>query len=124
MDIPPMRFLAAPRVLALVLMAPLLMFYCCIVGAVGGGLVGSTQLNVDFQQFAASAMSVVKTRDLVVGLVKSAVFGLLIGSISVSEGFGTELGATGVGKATQRAVIASFLAILIFGYMITRVCYQ
>ena len=124
MDIPPMRFLAAPRVMALVMMAPLLMFYCCIVGAVGGGLVGATQLNVNFQQFAASAMSVVKTRDLAVGLLKSAVFGLLIGSISVSEGFGTELGATGVGKATQRAVIASFLAILIFGYMITRVCYQ
>ena len=52
------------------------------------------------------------------------VFGLLIGSISVSEGFGTEIGATGVGKATQRAVIASFLAILIFGYMITRICYR
>ena len=93
-------------------------------GAVGGGLVGATQLNVDFRQFASSAMSVVKTKDLMVGLVKAGVFGLLIGSISVSEGFGTEMGATGVGKATQRAVIASFLAILVSGYMITRICYS
>ena len=82
------------------------------------------QLNVDFGQFSVSAMSVVATKDLVVGLAKAGVFGLLIGSISVSEGLGAELGATGVGKATQRAVIASFLAILVFGYMITRVCYR
>ena len=40
MDIPPLRFLAAPRILALALMAPLIAFYCCIVGTVGGGLVG------------------------------------------------------------------------------------
>ena len=69
-------------------------------------------------------MSVAKTRDIFVGLVKAGTFGLLIGSISVSEGLGAELGATGVGKATQRAVIASFLSILVFGYMITRVCYR
>lgn len=124
MGISPMRFLAAPRVLALVLMAPLLSFFCCIVGTVGGGLVGSTQLDVDFRQFASSAMSVVTARDIFVGLFKAGVFGLLIGSISVSEGLGTSLGAMGVGKSTQRSVIASFLAILVSGYMITRVCYR
>ena len=124
MGIPPMRFLAAPRVLALVLMAPLLAFYCCIVGTVGGGLVGVTQLNVDFGQFVSSAMAVVVTKDLLVGLFKAGVFGLLIGAISVSEGFGTTLGATGVGKSTQKAVIASFLSLLIVGYMITRICYR
>ncbi len=124
MDIPPMRFLAAPRVMALVLMAPLLAFYCCIVGTVGGGMVGATQLNVDFGQYMSSAMSIVKVKDLYVGLVKATVFGLAIGSVSVTEGLGSSLGATGVGKSTQRAVIESFLAILVFGYMITRVCYQ
>ena len=124
MGISPMRFLASPRVLALVLMAPLLTFFCCIVGTVGGGLIGATQLDVDFRQFASSAMAVVTTKDLSVGLLKAGVFGLLIGSISVSEGLGTSFGATGVGKSTQRSVIASFLAILIFGYMITRVCYR
>ena len=124
MGISPMRFLASPRVLALVLMAPLLTFFCCIVGTVGGGLVGATQLDVDFRQFASSAMAVVTTKDLFVGLLKAGVFGLLICAISVAEGLGTSLGATGVGKATQRSVIASFLAILVFGYMITRVCYR
>jgi len=124
MGIPPMRFLAAPRLLALVLMAPLLSFYCCIFGTLGGGLVGSTQLNVGFSQFLSSAMTMATNKDLFVGLVKAQAFGLLIGTIAVSEGFGATLGGTGVGKATQRAVIVSFLAILISGYMITRLCYR
>ncbi len=124
MDISPLRFLAAPRILALVLMAPLISFYCCIIGTVGGGLVGATQLNVDFGQYMSSAMSMAKTKDLFVGLLKALTFGLLIGTISVSEGLGTRLGATGVGKATQRAVIVSFLAILVSGYMITRMWYR
>ena len=124
MGIPPVRFLAAPRVFALVLMAPLLSFYCCILGTVGGGLVGTTQLDVDFGQYMASAMTMATVKDLFVGLVKALAFGLLIGTISVTEGFSTRRGATGVGKATQGAVIVSFLAILVFGYMITRACYR
>ena len=124
MGISPIRFLAAPRILALMLMAPLLSFYCCILGTVGGGLVGMTQLNVDFGQYMASAMTMAVEKDLFVGLVKALAFGLLIGTISVSAGFGTRLGATGVGKSTQRAVIASFLAILVSGYMITRLFYR
>ena len=121
--ISPMRFLAAPRILALVLMAPVLAFYCCIVGAVGGGLVGATQLNVDFQQYMSGALWMSEEKDLYVGILKATVFGFLVGVISVSEGLGTTRGATGVGKATQRAVIVSFLAILISGYMVTRLFY-
>lgn len=124
MGISPMRFLASPRILALAMMAPLLSFYCCIMGTVGGGLVGATQLNVDFSQYMVSAMSMARLKDLSVGLLKALAFGLLIGTISVSEGLGTYRGATGVGKATQRAVIVSFLSILVFGYMITRLCYR
>lgn len=124
MSISPIRYLAAPRVLALVVTAPLLAFYCSVVGTVGGGVVGLTQLNVDFEQYIASAMSIAEVKDLFVGLVKALVFGFVIGAVSVAEGFGTTLGATGVGKSTQRSVIASFLLVLMFGYMITRVCYR
>lgn len=124
MDISPIRFLAAPRILALMLMAPIIAFYCCIIGTVGGGLVGATQLNVEFSQYMTSALSMADAGDLYVGLLKAAVFGLLIGTISVTAGLNTTLGATGVGKSTQRAVIISFLAILISGYMVTRVFYR
>lgn len=122
--IPPIRFLVAPRVLALALMAPLLAFYCCIIGTIGGGIVGQTQLGVDFTQYSASAMSMAGAKDLVVGLVKALVFGLLIGGISATEGLEAKRGATGVGKATQQSVIVSFLAILVFGYIITRLFYR
>ena len=47
-----------------------------------------------------------------------------IGTVSVAQGLGTRLGATGVGRATQRSVVISFLLILMLGYMITRICYQ
>ena len=124
MSISPVRFLAAPRVLALLVMAPLLAFYCCVVGTVGGGVVGHTQLNVDFSQYMSSAMSMAAAKDLFVGLLKALTFGLVIGGISVAEGFSADSGATGVGKSTQRAVIASFLSILVFGYMITRAFYR
>jgi len=72
----------------------------------------------------SSAMGIAEVKDLYVGLLKATVFGLVIGTIAVSEGFGTSLGATGVGKSTQRSVIVSFLLILMFGYMVTRLCYR
>lgn len=124
MSIPPIRYLAAPRVLALVVMAPLLAFFCCVVGTLGGGVVGATQLNVDFGQYMSSAMSMAEPKDLATGLLKALVFGLVIGTVSVAQGLGTSLGATGVGRATQRSVVISFLLILMLGYMITRVFYR
>lgn len=124
MSISPVRYLAAPRIFALVLMSPVLAFFCTVVGTMGGGVVALTQLNVDFGQYIDSAMSMAETKDLFVGLIKATVFGLVIGTVSVAEGFSTSLGATGVGRSTQRSVIISFLLILMFGYMITRVCYR
>lgn len=124
MSISPIRYLAAPRILALVMMAPVVAFYCIVIGALGGGVVGLTQLNVDFEQYIVSAMTMAEAKDLAVGLLKAVWFGLVIGVISVSEGFGTEMGATGVGRSTQRSVIVNFLLILMFGYMITRVFYR
>lgn len=123
MAIPPVRYLAAPRITALVLMSPVLAFYACVLGVMGGGLVAATQLNVDFHQFMSGAMVFALPKDLFVGLFKATVFGLVIGTVSCHEGFSTRLGAMGVGRATQRSVIMSFLLILFFGYMITRLFY-
>ncbi len=124
MSISPVRFLAAPRLGALILMAPLLAFYCCAVGTMGGGLVGVTQLGVDFRQYMSSAISIAEPKDLFVGLLKALVFALVIGGVSCAQGFAAVRGATGVGRSTQRSVILSFLLILMLGYMITRICYQ
>ena len=123
MSIPPVRYLVAPRMAALLVMSPILAFYACILGVMGGGLVGYTQLNVPFAQYMASAMSIAELKDLFTGLLKAVVFGVVIGTVSCHEGFETKLGAVGVGRATQRSVIISFLLILMFGYMITRLFY-
>ena len=123
MHIPPVRYLVAPRLAALVAMSPLLAFYACVLGVMGGGLVGYTQLNVDFSQYMASAMSMATVKDVYVGLFKATVFGLVIGAVSCHEGFKSTLGAVGVGRATQRSVIVSFLLILTLGYVITRLFY-
>lgn len=123
MSISPVRYLAAPRIGALLAMAPLLAFYACVLGVVGGGLVAYTQLNVDFGQYMSSAVAIATVKDLFVGLLKALVFGAVIGAVSCHEGFSTRLGAIGVGRATQRSVIISFLLILALGYMVTRAFY-
>ena len=123
MSISPVRYLAAPRMGALLVMSPILAFYACVLGVIGGGLVGYTQLNVPFRQYMASAMSIAELKDLFVGLLKATVFGVVIGAVSCHEGFATRLGAVGVGRATQRSVIISFLLILMLGYMVTRLFY-
>ena len=123
MSISPIRFLVAPRIGALLVMSPLLSFYSCVLGVMGGGLVGYTQLNVSFAQYMSSAVGIAVMKDLFTGLLKATVFGLVIGAVSCHEGFATRMGAVGVGRATQRCVIVSFLLILMFGYMITRAFY-
>ena len=123
MSIDPVRFLVAPRMWALIVMAPLLSFYTCIIAFLGGAAIGYTQLNVPFLQFIFEIIAVAEVKDLYVGLFKTAVFGMLICSISCSIGFATVQGAAGVGASTRRAVIYSFLAILAGGYFITRFFY-
>jgi len=124
MSVSPVKYLVAPRLGALLVMSPILAFYACVLGVMGGGLVGYTQLNVGFQQYMTSAMSIAEVKDLFVGLLKALLFGVVIGGVSCHEGFCTRLGAVGVGRATQRSVIISFLLILMLGYMVTRAFYE
>ncbi len=123
MSISPVRYLASPRMGALLVMAPILAFYACVLGVIGGGLVGQTQLNVEFKQYMTSAMTMATVKDLFVGLLKSTIFGVVIAAVSCHQGFATRLGAVGVGRATQHSVIISFLLILMLGYMVTRAFY-
>jgi phospholipid/cholesterol/gamma-HCH transport system permease protein len=123
MSVPPVRYLVTPRLGALLIMSPLVAFYACVLGVIGGGLVGWTQLAVPFRQYMVSALSIAVPKDLFVGLFKAMVFGIVIGTVSCREGFATRHDATGVGLATQRSVIISFLLILMLGYMITRAFY-
>ena len=123
MSINPNRFLVMPRLVALVIMMPVLTVYSNIIGIFGGAVVGMTQLDVSLSVYMDNAMQFATNKDLYVGLFKAFVFGLVITTVSCHQGFVTTNGAVGVGRATRRAVIISFLVILILGYMITRLFY-
>lgn len=124
MSISPVRFLVMPRLLALMVMTPILTFYACMLGVVGGAIVGNTQLNVSFVAYLDNATRWAANKDLYVGLFKAWIFGVIITTIACDQGFSTTEGAVGVGRATRRSVILSFLTILIVGYIISRLFYS
>ncbi|MBL7016198.1 MAG: ABC transporter permease [Kiritimatiellales bacterium] len=123
MSINPNRFLVMPRLVALAIMLPILTVYTNILGILGGGIVGATQLGVSFQAYLDNATRFAENKDLFVGLFKAFVFGVIIATVACYQGLNTTEGAVGVGRATRQTVITSFLLILIIGYMITRLFY-
>jgi len=124
MSIPPVRFLVMPRLAAMMVMTPLLTFYACMLGVLGGAIVGNTQLGVAFNAYFDNATRWAVNKDLYIGLFKAFIFGIMITIISCHQGFSTTEGAVGVGRATRRSVIISFLSLLIVGYIITRLFYE
>ncbi len=123
MSIDPVRFLVMPRLVAMMIMTPMLAFYTCIMGVMGGGIVGMTQLGVPWASYMDNAIRFADTKDLYVGLLKALLFGMIITIVSCHEGFSTTQGAVGVGFSTRKAVIACFLLILVVGYFVTRLFY-
>lgn len=124
MDVSPLRYLVMPRLIALGVMMPLLTVYTDVLGVVGGAIVGETQLGITTTAYFDNAFRYAVNKDLYVGLFKAFVFGLIIVTVSCYQGFAATEGAVGVGRATRRTVIISFLLILIIGYFITRLFYQ
>ena len=123
MSINPVRFLVMPRLAALLVMMPILTLYTNMVGVMGGAIVGNTQLEVTLQAYFDNAQLFAENKDMYVGLFKAMVFGIIIATVACHQGFGAREGAVGVGQATRRTVIISFLTILVVGYMMTRIFY-
>ncbi len=123
MSIDPVRYLVMPRLAAMLLVTPMLAFYMCIMGVIGGGIVGMTQLGVSWDAYIDNAIRFAEVKDLFVGMFKSFLFGGIITIVACHEGFATTDGAVGVGYATRQAVIVAFLLILVIGYFVTRLFY-
>lgn len=123
MAINPVEFLITPRLLALIIMCPILTIYTDILGTLGGMLVSETQLDVYHKVYYRIAMESLTNKEIYVGLFKSLVFGFVIGTVSSYKGFSTTNGAVGVGNAARTTVVTSFLYILILGYFMTRLFY-
>jgi len=123
MAINPIRFLAVPRIISSIIILPLLTVYTNITGLLGGFIIGKAQLNVKLFSYLEGIARFVTLKDIWNGLIKSIVFGLIIGLISCYEGFTTEGGARGVGEFTTRSVVITFLLILIADYVVTHLLY-
>lgn len=119
MGVSPIQYLISPRLVAALLMGPLLYVLYTVVGMSGAWLVAVNWLGVDPGIFIANIEKYLVVDDLVMGGTKAAVFGFLIAVISCFHGFGASGGARGVGIATTRAVVQSSVAILIANYVLT-----
>lgn len=127
MSIDPIEFLVMPRILALAMLAPILTFIGDVVGVIGGGFISESQLQIPWNLYIRSVVDSLSgsagatglPKDLFVGLLKAVVFGLTIAAVGCSSGLRAQGGALGVGRATRRAVVVSFILIIVFGYILT-----
>ncbi len=124
MAIDPAKFLVMPRLLAMALVCPMMTIYASIMGIAGGAMIANTQLGVSFAIFKNDALQGLIFKDLSTGLFKALVFGILIAMVGCTEGLRARGGAIGVGYATRRAVVISYILIIITGYYITWFFYR
>ena len=128
MSIDPVRYLVMPRVFGFSVMVPILCIYSSALGILGGAIVGHFQLGIDmmsyFQDVFYRISSIPGLKDLYTGIFKGYVFGLIIATVSCSQGLRTTGGAIGVGQTTRQAVVTSFLMVIFFGYVITAIFYK
>ncbi len=122
--IEPVRYLAAPALLATVVMLPVLTLFADAVAILGAGLYSMGPLDLSLAGYLSQTFDLMTPRDLWEGLAKSVVFGLLIALIGTSVGFSVSGGAEGVGRATTRAVVLSIsalvLADMLFSFFLNR----
>ena len=115
----PVDYLVVPRALAMIVSVPLLTAECIGLGILAGYVVGVSVLNIQGPYYIDNMVKYMTAKDVVMGLIKGLVFGMLIVFISCYEGLNAREGAVGVGRATTEAVVVGSLAILISNFFLT-----
>ncbi len=113
MGLDPMEVLVAPRVMALVLVLPLLTFYADIMGLLGGAVMATAVLDISFFQFARQINSSVPLWSFWVGMIKAPVFAFIIATVGTYEGFNVTRSAESVGRQTTRAVVEAIFLVIV-----------
>ncbi len=119
MGVNPIKYLVTPRVLAGLLMLPLLAIVTDFVGMLGGYMVGVKFLGINPGVYIGRTMDYVGVGDIIDGLIKAFFFGIIITLSACYNGYYATGGAEGVGKAATRAVVMGCVLILISDYIIT-----
>lgn len=115
----PHKYLIVPRLLAGVLMLPLLVLVADVIGVFGGYIIGIYKLDFNTAAYLHATLDALKPLDVISGLVKAAAFGFLIVLMGCYHGYHSRGGAQGVGSATTNAVVSASVLILLFNYLIT-----
>ena len=114
----PIDFLVLPRLIASMLVVPLLTVLADLVGLFGGALVMLT-FEISFVQFYVQLLGAITVGDFVIGIVKGAVFGLTIAAVGCERGLSTGAGATSVGLSTTSTVVTSIVLIVVIDGIFT-----
>jgi len=119
----PVQYLFVPRVLAGILVVPMLVVLADVTGILGGYLVAVAYLGANPVVYMENTFQFLDMEDLTSGLIKAAAFGGLLSLIGCQSGFDTRGGAEGVGRSTTAAVVLGSLAILIADFFLTKVLF-
>src|SRR5882724_386376 len=109
----PLEFLVLPRTVALILMMPLLCLYSDFVGIVGGAAIGVGMLDLSWTTYIQQTMHAVRLTDIVGGVFKSAVYGVLIALAGCLRGLQSGNSSSAVGDAATSAVVTGIVAIIV-----------
>ena len=120
----PYKYLVWPRLLAGLLMLPLLVMVADVIGVFGGYIVGIYKLGFGPYEYINRTFEFLETQDVVSGLVKAAVFGFLVALMGCYQGYHSAGGAQGVGAATTKAVVSASILILTANYVVTEIFFS
>lgn len=119
LGINPIDFLVTPRMIALVIMMPLLTVYASLMGILGGAMVGITMLDISLLQYAAQTMESVSLNSVFGGLFKSVVYGSLVALAGCQQGMACGNSAMAVGQCTTKAVVMGIVLIVVSASVLT-----
>lgn len=114
----PVRYLVTPRIIACILLTPLLTGYAAVLGAFGAWVIYAFNYGGESAPYWAHTRDVVEIWDLGTGLFKGLAFGTAIGLVSCYKGFHCRAGAQGVGQACTESFVASFIVILLLDFFL------
>ncbi|MBN1975057.1 MAG: ABC transporter permease [Sedimentisphaerales bacterium] len=112
----PVKYLVAPRIMALLLLTPVLIIYTDLLGILGGYFISCFHFGINSRAYWSYSASFVELWDVAIGIVKGFFFGVAIAAISCYKGFTCKEGAQGVGQACTEAFVASFISILALNF--------
>ena len=122
LGVSPVEFLVMPRILALVIMMPVLTVYADLMGVAGGFVISAGMLHLNPVEYLNHTQKAVRLSYVWVGLIHSLVFGVIIGVAGCLRGMTCERNADGVGRATTSAVVTGITGIVVATAVITFIC--